>query len=156
MSTRAVEEGSISAKRLIVVVLVAVVLAACGDGSSSGDRTTTSTPTSTTSEATTTTGAATTTAAATTTVADDEDATGEQLTVEGVVIAVDGNLDAVASFTLRLSDGSDLIFTPDEGAQFDGGPISHIREHLTSGAPVRVEYVILGDGTNVAMDIGDA
>jgi hypothetical protein len=134
-------------------VLVAVLLAACGDGSPAGDEATTSTATSTTSMSTTTTSAAAVTTTATTAEVDE---TGEQLTVEGVVIAVDGNLDTVASFTLRLSDGSDLMFTPDEGAQFDGGPIGHIREHLTSGAPVRVDYVVLGDGTNLAMEVGDA
>jgi ABC-type glycerol-3-phosphate transport system substrate-binding protein len=157
MSTRAITHETIIAKRVFLVALVGVLAAACGNGSSAGDQTTTSTPTSTTSEATITTAATgTTTSAAATTTVDEEDAPGERLTVEGVVIAVDGNLDAVASFTVRLSDGSDLIFSPDDGAQFDGGPIGHIREHLTSGAPVRVDFVVLGDGTNLAMDIGDA
>jgi hypothetical protein len=140
--------------RRFIAFLVAgvVILAGCGDGSSGdiGDQTTTST--ATTSEAPTTTSVAPTT----TTTIDAEEPSAEELNVVGVVIAVDGDLDAVASFTLRLDDGSDLAFTPDEHAQFDGGPIGHIREHLTSGAPVSVDYVVLDDGTNLALDIGDA
>jgi hypothetical protein len=82
--------------------------------------------------------------------------TEEVLTVVGVVIAVDGSLEGVDSFTLRLTDGSDATFTPDEDAQFDHGPISHLREHLASGEPVRVDYVVLDDGSYLAIGAGDA
>ncbi len=74
----------------------------------------------------------------------------------GVVIAFEGDLEAVESFTLRLDDGSDITFLPGEDAQFEHGPMSHIREHLTNGQPVRVVYVVAGDGSNLALAAGDA
>lgn len=81
----------------------------------------------------------------------------EDTVVEGTVIAVDGTLAAVASFTLRLPDGRDLVLVPAEGVLFDGSaPIGHLQDHLASGAPVRVGYVVLADGTLSAVLVEDA
>jgi len=80
----------------------------------------------------------------------------EPIVVEGVVIAVDGDLTNVTSFTLRLPDGSDLVLMPAAGVLFHGSaPISHVRDHLASGAPVRVGYVELDDGTLSAVLVED-
>ena len=58
----------------------------------------------------------------------------------GVVLAVDGDLAAVSSFSILLADGSTLELTPQPGLLFEDGPLSHIRDHLVSGSPVRVEF----------------
>jgi len=77
-------------------------------------------------------------------------------TVTGVVIAVDGTLGDVASFTVRMSDGTDATFEPVEGVLFDGtAPIDHVRDHLTSGSPVSIRYETLPDGSLSALEVGD-
>ena len=86
--------------------------------------------------------------------ADQDD--GEKLVASGVVVAVNGNLSGIDSFTIRLEDGSDLTFIPAPDALFDGGPFSHIRDHLVSGAPVAVEYVETEEGTLTSVSAGDA
>ncbi|MDF1595816.1 MAG: hypothetical protein P1T08_06945 [Acidimicrobiia bacterium] len=63
----------------------------------------------------------------------------------GVVVVVDGGLVDVGSFSILLADGSTLELTPQPGLLFEGGPLSHIRDHLVSGAPVRVEFHQEGD-----------
>lgn len=83
-------------------------------------------------------------------------AAADTLSVVGVVIAVDGSLSGIDSFTIRVDDGTDLAFAPDDHALLDNGPFSHIRDHLTSGTPVRVDYVMLDDGSNLALSAGDA
>jgi len=78
-------------------------------------------------------------------------------TVEGVVIDVEGTLGVVSSFTVRLRDGTDAIFVPEDGLLFAGNaPIDHVRDHMVSGAPVRVDYTTLADGTLSAREVGDA
>lgn len=73
----------------------------------------------------------------------------------GVVIAVDGDLTHVASFTLRTPAGEDLVLVPAPDARFDGAPLSHLIEHLRSGEPVRVVYRTEDDRL-VATRLGDA
>lgn len=74
----------------------------------------------------------------------------------GVVVAVDGDLTVINSFSVLLSDGSTLLLVPADGLLFDGSsPLSHVRDHLVSGAPVRVEYHTAG-GALVATAVGDA
>jgi hypothetical protein len=87
---------------------------------------------------------------------DSDNAAAEVLSVVGVVIAVDGSLSGIDSFTIRVDDGTDVTFVPEDGALFDSGPFSHIRDHLTSGTPIRVDYVMLDDGSNLALSAGDA
>ncbi len=77
-------------------------------------------------------------------------------TVEGTVIAVDGTLAEVSSFTMRLSDGGNLTFVPAEGVLFHGSaPMNHLRDHLASGTTVRVGYIVLADGTLSAVLVED-
>ncbi len=78
------------------------------------------------------------------------------LVVTGTVIDVVGDLSAITSITLLTEDGEQMDFVPAPGALFDGGPVSHIRDHLVSGAPVHFEYEEREDGTLVAIELGDA
>jgi hypothetical protein len=76
--------------------------------------------------------------------------------VEGTVIAVDGTLTDVTSFTVRLPDGHDLVFVPADGVLFDGSaPLSHLQDHVAGGEPVRVGYRELEDGTLSAVLVED-
>lgn len=80
-----------------------------------------------------------------------------EVTVIGVVISVDGTLGATNSFTIRLEDGSDLTLVPADGLLFDGvSPVSHVRDHLVSGSPVRITYTTPAEGPFLAIEIGDA
>ncbi|MGI9585379.1 MAG: hypothetical protein ACR2N7_07285 [Acidimicrobiia bacterium] len=76
-------------------------------------------------------------------------------TAHGVVTDVVGNLVMTESFTLTLEDGSEATFYPTADATFHGGPISHIRDHLLSGVPVTVQFVVMDDGTYAATDASD-
>jgi len=78
------------------------------------------------------------------------------LLVTGTVIDVVGDLSTITGVTLLTEDGEQVDFIPAPDALFDGGPISHIRDHLVSGAPVQFEYRELNDGTLVAIELGDA
>jgi len=81
---------------------------------------------------------------------------GHSGTAEGIVIAVDGTLAEISSFTLVLADGTNATFIPEAGMLFDGtAPLSHVRDHLASGDPVQVEYRTLEDGTRSALEVGD-
>ena len=77
--------------------------------------------------------------------------------VEGVVIEVVGDLTSVESFTVRLPDGTDRVFEPAPGTLFDGDvPLSHLQDHLRSGARVEVRYRSLEGGRLEAFEVGDA
>ncbi len=74
--------------------------------------------------------------------------------VEGVVIDVSGDLETVESFTIRTSDGLDLVFEPAPTATFHEGPLVHLTDHLRSGEPVAVTYE--EDGSRlVALEVSD-
>ena len=79
----------------------------------------------------------------------------ESQRVAGVVVAVDGDLSEIRTFSLLLPDGSALTFLPEEGLLFDVGPLSHVRDHMVSGTPVAVEYR-QQDGVAIATTVGDA
>ena len=74
----------------------------------------------------------------------------------GIVIAVDGagpaSVDAV---TVRQYDGLVLQFDVGRLDLNNGLPAAHLREHLTTGVPIVVEYVI-ENGRNVALRYNDA
>jgi len=74
----------------------------------------------------------------------------------GVVIDVQGNLQGTNSFTILIEDGSELVMIPAPGLLFDGGPLSHLRDHVLSGAKVKVVYTVEDDGTHIAIQVGDA
>lgn len=73
----------------------------------------------------------------------------------GVVVAVDGDLNEIRGFSLLLPDGAVIKLVPQAGLLFDGGPLSHLRDHLVSGAPVSVVYRV-EDGVAIATNVGDA
>ena len=73
----------------------------------------------------------------------------------GVVIAVDGDLTEVRGFSLLLGDGSTLGLATEPGLLFADGPLSHVRDHMVSGSPIRVTYTQAGD-TAIVTAIGDA
>ncbi len=74
--------------------------------------------------------------------------------VEGTVIEVEGGLSGVDWFVLRTPEG-DVRFEPSPDALFDGGPMSHLTDHLRSGEPVEVRYEVV-DGTALALEVVDA
>jgi len=78
------------------------------------------------------------------------------LVATGTVIDVKGDLTAITLITLLTEDGEKVDFVPADGVLFDGGPISHVRDHLISGTPVKFEYRELDDGSLEALTLGDA
>lgn len=74
-------------------------------------------------------------------------------TMVGTVVAVDGGLEEVASFTL-LVEGDQLTFVPTPAGEYDF-PLSHLRQHLIDGTPVRVGWMRDGDQL-VAISLADA
>jgi hypothetical protein len=74
----------------------------------------------------------------------------------GIVVAVDGTGPAnVSSVTVRQSDGVVLEFAVGRLDLNNGLPAAHLREHLASGGPIVVEYVV-ENGVNVALRYNDA
>lgn len=82
---------------------------------------------------------------------------GPQDRVDGVVVAVDGALDGVASFEIVTTSGDRLRFVPDTDLESfaDGAPLSHLNEHLRTGVRVRVTYEER-DGTLLAVAVADS
>ncbi len=76
--------------------------------------------------------------------------------VTGVVVAIEGDLAETNGFTLLTPDGERMQFVAPAGLVFgDNEPISHLRDHFVSGAPVEVQYE--HDGVSmVAVFVGDA
>jgi hypothetical protein len=71
------------------------------------------------------------------------------------VIEVDSmGLTQVGGFTIRTDDGSELRFRVGnlEPGSF---PAGHLTEHAATGAPVRVTFVVEGDGL-IAVRLSDA
>ena len=64
-------------------------------------------------------------------------------TMVGIVVAVEGDLTAVASFSV-LVEGDTFEFIPVEGGEY-AFPLPHLREHLRDGTPVRVGWEQRGD-----------
>lgn len=73
----------------------------------------------------------------------------------GVVVAVDGDLSEIRAFSLLLPDGATVELVPQAGLLFDGGPLSHVRDHLVSGAPIAAEFHVEA-GVAIATSVGDA
>lgn len=73
-------------------------------------------------------------------------------TVLGVVTEVEGDLSAVQRFTV-LVEGETMTFVPSEDGEFDY-PLTHLREHLRDGSPIRVTWERDGD-RNLAVAVGD-
>jgi hypothetical protein len=73
-------------------------------------------------------------------------------TMMGVVIDVDGDLEEVRSFTL-LVEGDEMTFVPSLEGEYDY-PLSHLRDHLRDGVPIRVGWE-RRDGQLVALTLDD-
>ena len=78
--------------------------------------------------------------------------------VSGIVVAVDGDLTGVRSFDVQTTGGERLVFVPGpELSTFDhGSPLTHLGDHLRSGAPIEVVYATASDGTLIAVVVRDA
>lgn len=74
----------------------------------------------------------------------------------GIVVAVGGSVAEIDAFTLRTNDGLLIDFEVDQLALAGGGkPAPHLREHMTGGEPIVVEYSVQ-DGRNLALRYYDA
>jgi sporulation protein YlmC with PRC-barrel domain len=73
-------------------------------------------------------------------------------TVIGVVIDVNGDLEEVRSFTL-LVEGDEMTFVPSSEGEY-AYPLSHLRDHLRDGIPVRVGWE-RRDGELIAVRLDD-
>ena len=76
--------------------------------------------------------------------------------VEGIVLELEGDLTDVTSFVILDAGGERYTFVPAEGLTFHGGPLSHLRDHITSGDAVFVVYERAVDGSLVAVEVSDA
>lgn len=144
-------------RQALVVLSAAIVVAACSPDEAALPETTA--PPTTVDTVTTTLPAPTTTLPPTTTTTPTvapSTTVAEPGEVEGVVIAVEGGLQVIDSFTILIGSGEQMTFDPAPGLLFGGGPLSHLRDHLADGAPVYVIYTVEPDGTNVAIEVGDA
>lgn len=74
--------------------------------------------------------------------------------VEGIVIAVDGDLTEVRSFDLRSTSGDVMSFQVDPLGDF-AFPLPHLSSHMRSLDPVEVTYRTLDDGDLVAVGVQD-
>lgn len=73
--------------------------------------------------------------------------------VVGIVTEVTGDLVEIQSFVVLDANGDSHKFFPGEGMTVMGAPASHLRDHVVSGAAVRVLYVKVDDGALVAVDV---
>lgn len=77
--------------------------------------------------------------------------------VTGVVVSVDADLTEVRSFEIQTPGGERLGFEagPDLRTFEHGGPITHLTDHLRSGAPIRVVFEVDGE-RRIAISVDDA
>jgi hypothetical protein len=73
-------------------------------------------------------------------------------TVKGVVVAVDGTLNDVTSFTV-LVEGDEMTFRPTSDGDYVF-PLPHLHEHQLSGEPVTVGWRSV-DGVLFAISVSD-
>ncbi|MGH8926831.1 MAG: hypothetical protein ACRDWH_00650 [Acidimicrobiia bacterium] len=64
-------------------------------------------------------------------------------TVTGTVLAVDGDLVEVRSFSV-LVEGDQMTFVPTDEGDY-AYPLAHLREHLRDGSPIRVGWERRGE-----------
>jgi hypothetical protein len=77
-------------------------------------------------------------------------------TVTGIVVAVDSSsVGSVDQVTVRTAAGDVLQFDVERLDLNNGLPPQHLREHLATGIPIVIEYVVEGD-RNVALRYNDA
>jgi len=76
--------------------------------------------------------------------------------VSGVISEVRGDLTTVTGFVVLAEDGSSHRFTPMDGLLFEGGPLTHLREHVVTGQRVVVTFELGASGELVAVRVEDA
>jgi len=76
-------------------------------------------------------------------------------TLSGVVTEVSGDLTTVTGFVVLSRDGSSHRFTPIDGLLFEGGPLSHLREHVVTGQTVVVTFESGPSGELIAVQVQD-
>ena len=77
-------------------------------------------------------------------------------TASGIVVAFDGSsIGSVDQVDVRTNDGNVLRFDVQRLDINNGLPAVHLREHLASGIPIIVEYIVEGE-RNVALRYNDA
>jgi hypothetical protein len=77
-------------------------------------------------------------------------------TLSGVISEVSGDLTTVTGFVVLAEDGSSHRFIPKEGLLFEGGSLTHLREHVVTGQRVVVTFESGPDGALVAVAVEDA
>lgn len=77
-------------------------------------------------------------------------------TLTGVISEVNGDLATVTTFVVLTEDGSSHRFTPIDGLLFEGGPLTHLREHVVTGHPVVVTFERGSGGGLIAIRVEDA
>jgi hypothetical protein len=81
--------------------------------------------------------------------------TGGGNTLTGVISEVSGDLTNVSGFVVLAEDGSSHRFTPTEGLLFEGGPLTHLREHVVTGQRVVVTFERGVAGELIATSVED-
>lgn len=76
--------------------------------------------------------------------------------LSGIISEVSGDLATVTGFVVLGEDGSSHRFTPTDGLLFEGGPLTHLREHVVTGQPVVVTFELGASGELVAVRVEDA
>jgi hypothetical protein len=77
-------------------------------------------------------------------------------TLTGVISEVSGDLTTLTAFVVLAEDGSSHRFTPVDGLLFEGGPLTHLREHVVTGQPIVVTFERGSGGELTAIRIEDA
>ena len=78
--------------------------------------------------------------------------------ITGIVTYVGGGGPAsVDAFRVRSADGTELTLQVDRRLDIVNGlPAAHLREHLATGVPIVVEYVVESGGNAFALRYTDA
>lgn len=76
--------------------------------------------------------------------------------LSGVISEVSGDLTTVTGFVVLAEDGSSHRFTPMDGLLFEGGPLTHLRQHVVTGQRVVVTFELGTSGELVAVRVEDA
>lgn len=76
--------------------------------------------------------------------------------LSGVISEVSGDLTTVTGFVVLAEDGSSHRFRPADGLLFEGGPLTHLREHVVTGQAVVVTFERGPNGELIAIRVEDA
>jgi len=71
--------------------------------------------------------------------------------VSGIVTEVTGDLTVVESFVVLDNEGNSHLFRPAPDLLFYGGPLIHLRDHVTTGQRVTVTFESAASGEMTAV-----